>query len=99
MEDCVRAVLTGVAIGVFTTAVVKVNLFVIDKLATINALALETAVGMGVFSLETIKMRRQKVQSLLEPIHEHTCNGEDCTIACCSCDRGHYSCYGCEQKP
>ena len=66
MEDCVRAVLTGVAIGVFTAAVVKVNLFVIDKIATINALAIETAVGMGVFSLETIKMRRQKVQSLLE---------------------------------
>ena len=59
MEDCVRAVLTGVAIGVFTAAVVKVNLFVIDKLSTINDLALETAVGMGVFSLETIKMRRQ----------------------------------------
>ena len=59
MEDCVRAVLTGVAIGVFTAAVVKVNLFVIDKLSTINALALETAVGMSVFSLETIKMRRQ----------------------------------------
>ena len=54
-----RAVLTGVAIGVFTAAVVKVNLFVIDKLSTINALALETAVGMSVFSLETIKMRRQ----------------------------------------
>ena len=59
MDDCVRAVLTGVAIGVFTAAVVKVNLFVIDKLSTINALALETAVGMSVFSLETIKMRRQ----------------------------------------
>ena len=58
MDDCVRAVLTGVAIGVFTAAVVKVNLFVIDKLSTINALALETAVGMSVFSLETIKMRR-----------------------------------------
>ena len=54
-----RAVLTGVAIGVFTAAVVKVNLFVIDKLSTINSLALETAVGMSVFSLETIKMRRQ----------------------------------------
>ena len=72
-----RAALTGVAIGVFTTAVVKVNLFVIDKIATINALAIETAVGMGVFSLETIKRRRQKVQSLLEPIHEHTCNDDD----------------------
>ena len=59
MEDCARAVLTGFAVGVFTAAVVKVNLFVFDKLATINALALETAVGMGLFSLETIKMRRQ----------------------------------------
>ena len=59
MEDFARAVLAGVAVGVFTAAVVKVNLFVLDKLATINALALETAVGMGVFSLETIKMRRQ----------------------------------------
>ena len=78
MEDCVRAVLTGVAIGVFTAAVVKVNLFVIDKIATIKALAIETAVGMGVFSLETIKMRRQKVQSLLKATHKHTCNDDDC---------------------
>ena len=99
MEDCARAVLTGVAIGVFTAAVVKVNLFVLDKIAKINTLALETAVGMGVFSLEIIKMRRQKVQSLLEATHKHTCNDDDCTIACCSCDRGHYSCYGCERKP
>ena len=59
MEDFSRAVLAGTAVGVFTAAVVKVNLFVLDKLATINALALETAVGMGLFSLETIKMRRQ----------------------------------------
>ena len=70
MEDCVRAVLTGVAIGVFTAAVVKVNLFVIDKIATINALAIETAVGMGVFSLETIKMRRQDEAKRLELIRK-----------------------------
>ena len=59
MEDFARAVLAGTAVGVFTAAVVKVNLFVLDKLATINTLALETAVGMGLFSLEIIKMRRQ----------------------------------------
>ena len=59
MEDIARAVLTGVAVGVFTAAVVKVNLFVIDKLVTINALALETAVVIGMSTLETIKMRRQ----------------------------------------
>ena len=70
MEDCVRAVLTGVAIGVFTAAVVKVNLFVIDKLSMINTLALETAVGMSVFSLETIKMRRQDEAKRLELIRK-----------------------------
>ena len=37
MEDIARAVLTGVAIGGFAAAVVKVNLFVLDKLATINS--------------------------------------------------------------
>ena len=58
-----RAVLAGVAVGVFTAAVVKVNLFVIDKIAKINALALETAVVMGISTLETIKMRRQKRES------------------------------------
>ena len=65
-----RAVLTGVAIGVFTAAVVKVNLFVIDKLSMINALAYETAVGMSVFSLETIKMRRQDEAKRLELIRK-----------------------------
>ena len=70
MEDCVRAVLTGVAIGVFTAAVVKVNLFVIDKLSMINTLALETAVGMSVFSLETIKTRRQDEAKRLELIRK-----------------------------
>ena len=59
MENFARSVLAGVAVGVFTAAVVKVNLFVLDKLATINALALETAVVMGMSTLETIKMRRQ----------------------------------------
>ena len=59
MSDFARSVLAGVAVGVFTAAVVKVNLFVLDKLATINALALETAVVMGMSTLETIKMRRQ----------------------------------------
>ena len=59
MADFARSVLAGVAVGVFTAAVVKVNLFVIDKLVTINALALETAVVMGISTLETIKMRRQ----------------------------------------
>ena len=59
MSDFARSVLAGVAIGVFTAAVVKVNLFVIDKLVTINALAIETAVVMGMSTLEFIKMRRQ----------------------------------------
>ena len=59
MSDFARSVLAGVAVGVFTAAVVKVNLFVFDKLATINALALETAVVIGMSTLETIKMRRQ----------------------------------------
>ena len=70
MEDFARAVLAGAAVGVFTAAVVKVNLFVLDKLATINALALETAVGMGVFSLENIKMRRQDEAKRLELIRK-----------------------------
>ena len=59
MEDFARSVFAGVAVGVFTAAVVKVNLFVIDKLVTINALAIETAVVMGMSTLEFIKMRRQ----------------------------------------
>ena len=59
MADFARSVLAGVAVGVFAAAVVKVNLFVIDKLITINTLALETAVVMGMSTLETIKMRRQ----------------------------------------
>ena len=59
MADFARSVLAGVAVGVFTAAVVKVNLFVLDKLATINSLALETAVVIGMSTLETIKMWRQ----------------------------------------
>ena len=59
MENFARSVLAGVAVGVFTAAVVKVNLFVIDKLVTINALAIETAVVMGMSTLEFIKMRQQ----------------------------------------
>ena len=59
MADFTQSVLAGVAVGVFTAAVVKVNLFVIDKLVMINALALETAVVMSMSTLETIKMRRQ----------------------------------------
>ena len=59
MADFARSVLAGVAIGGFAAAVVKVNLFVFDKLATINALAIETAVVIGMSTLETIKMRRQ----------------------------------------
>ena len=55
MEHFVRSVLAGVAVGVFTAAVV--NLFVLDKLAIINTLA-----------IETIKMRQQEVgMSTLEP--------------------------------
>ena len=67
MSDFVRSVLAGVAIGVFTAAVVKVNLFVIDKLVTINAMAIETAVVMGMSTLEFIKMRRQ----ITEKVQKH----------------------------
>ena len=67
MADFARSVLAGVAIGVFTAAMVKVNLFVFDKLATINALALEKAVVMGMSTLETIKMRRQIAEENLKP--------------------------------
>ena len=67
MEDFARAVLAGAAVGVFTAAVVKANLFVIDKLATINALAIETAVVMGMSTVETIKMRRQDEAKVQKP--------------------------------
>ena len=59
MADFARAFFTGVAIGVFTVEVVKVNLFVLDKLVKTNALALETALVMGRSTLETIKIRQQ----------------------------------------
>ena len=66
MEDFARSVLAGVAVGVFTAEAVKVNLFVFDKIAKINALAIETAVVMGMSTLETIKMRRQIVKQGLK---------------------------------
>ena len=61
MEDFARGVLTGVAIGGFTAAVVKINMFTIDKLSMLNNLAIETAVGMGRTTLENIKMRRRQI--------------------------------------
>ena len=67
MENFARSVLAGVAVGVFTAAVVKVNLFVLDKLAKINSLALETAVVMGLYSLEYIKMRKHIAEENLKP--------------------------------
>ena len=57
MEDSARAFFTGLAIGGFAAIVVKVNLFVLDKLVKINTLALETAVIMGTSTFETMKMR------------------------------------------
>ena len=60
MEDIARGVLTGVAIGGFAAAVVKINMFTIDKLSMLNGLALETAVGMGKAAWENTEMRRQK---------------------------------------
>ena len=61
MDDIARGVLAGVAIGGFAAAVVKVNMFVIDKLSMLNNLALETAVGMGRTTLEDIQMRRRQI--------------------------------------
>ena len=60
MEDIARGVLTGVAIGGFAAAVVKVNMFVIDKLSMLNSIALETTVSMAKAAWENIEMRRQK---------------------------------------
>ena len=62
MEDIARGALTGIAIGGFTAAVVKVNMFVIDKLSLMNSLACETAFGMGRTALEDIKIRRLRRQ-------------------------------------
>ena len=65
MEDIARSALTGVAIGGFTAAVVKVNMFVIDKLSMLNNIALETTVGMALNTLEIIKFRRrQRLQQI-----------------------------------
>ena len=65
MEDLARAVLIGVAIGGFTAAVVKVNMFVIDKLSMLNNIALETTVGMALTTLDIIKFRRlQRLQQI-----------------------------------
>ena len=58
MEDFARGALTGIAIGGLTTAVVKINMFTIDKLSMLNNLAIETAVGMTLSTLENIKIRR-----------------------------------------
>ena len=60
MEDLARAVLTGVAIGGFAAAVVKVNMFVIDKLSMLNNIALETTVGMALTTLDIIKFQRRQ---------------------------------------
>ena len=65
MENIARGVLTGVAIGGFAAAVVKVNMFVIDKLSMLNNIALETTVGMALTTLEIIKFRRrQRLQQI-----------------------------------
>ena len=65
MEDLARAVLTGVAIGGFAAVVVKVNMFVIDKLSMLNSIALETTVGMALTTLDIIQFRqRQRLQQI-----------------------------------
>ena len=43
MEDIARAVLTGVAIGGFTAAVVEANILAVKTLLHFNLLAAETA--------------------------------------------------------
>ena len=63
MEDIARGALTGIAIGGFVAAVVKINMFAIDKLSLLNGLALETAFGMGRSAFEDIKIRRQRLHS------------------------------------
>ena len=59
MEDIAQGVLAGVAIGGFTAVMVKVNMFAIDKLSMLNALAIDTAWEMGRAALEYINMRRR----------------------------------------
>ena len=46
MEDIARAVLTGVAIGGFTAAVVEANILAVKALCHFNHLAAETALEM-----------------------------------------------------
>ena len=46
MEDIARAVLTGVAIGGFTAAVVEANILAVKVLSNFNLLAAETALEM-----------------------------------------------------
>ena len=60
MEEIARGALTGIAIGSFAAAVVKINMFAIDKLSLMNSLACETVVGMGRTALEDIKTRQQQ---------------------------------------
>ena len=64
MEDIARAVLTGVAIGGFTAAVVEANMLAVKTLLHFNLLAAETALEMskGVLrgQIERIEIRRQE---------------------------------------
>ena len=64
MEDIARAVLTGVAIGGFTAAVVEANILAVKTLWHFNHLAAETAWEMskGVLrgQIERIEIRRQE---------------------------------------
>ena len=60
MEDFTRSALAGVAIGGLAFIVVNFNRFLIDKLSMLNALAIETAVGMVRTTLENTEMRRQR---------------------------------------
>ena len=60
MEDIARGVLAGVALGGFAAVVVKVNMFVIDKLSMLNNLAVETAFNIGQVAWENKEMRRRR---------------------------------------
>ena len=61
MDDIARGALTGIAIGGFAAAVVKINMFAIDKRSLLNSLAFETAFGLASTTLENIKTRRQRL--------------------------------------
>ena len=61
MEDIARGALTGIAIGGFAAAVVKINMFAVDKLSLMNSLACERALGLASTTLENIKTRRQRL--------------------------------------